>query len=142
MKFLKRLIKRLNVKWKLKTRYGWLQEDNVRMTETESVCLSICRSVISHPGSKFLIAPISMKRYIKNESLSLFIILENRNISITNHIYHYDVKLSQRNWDRICGMYDIKTEKIREGYEDEIMQQIKHSLVTIKDKIGRLNQAL
>lgn len=140
MKFLKRLAKRLYVKWKLKSRYKWLQQDKVKMTEAESVCLSICRSMISHPDSKFLIAPISMKRYIKNENLGLFVILEDRNISITNHVYHYDVKISQRDWDRICGMYDMKTEKLREGYEEEIMQQIKHSLISIKDKIDHLNQ--
>jgi hypothetical protein len=140
MKFLKRLAKRLYVKFKLKTRYKWLQEDKLKMTEAEKVCLSICRSMISHTESKFLIAPISMKRYIKNDLLGLFIILEDRNISVTNHVYHYDVKLSQREWDRICNMYDLKTEKLRESYEEEIMQQIKHSLTKIKDKITHLNE--
>ena len=111
------------------------------MTEAESVCLSICRSLISHPTSKFLIAPISMKRYIKNEELGLFIILEDRNISVTNHVYHYDVKLSERDWDRICTMYDSKTEKLRQEYENEIMQQIQHSLRNIKEKIEMLNKA-
>jgi hypothetical protein len=136
---LKRLTKRFYVKWKLKSRYKWLQEER-KNTEAESVCLSICRSLISHPTSKFLIAPISMKRYIKNEQLGLFIILEDRNISVTNHVYHYDVKLSERDWDRICTMYDSKTEKIREEYESEIMRQIQHSLRNIKDKIEKLNQ--
>ncbi len=110
------------------------------MSEAESVCLSICRSMISHPDSKFLIAPLSMKRYIKNELLGVFVILDDRTVSITNHVYHYDVKISQRDWDRICSMYDGKTEKIRNEYEDEIMTQIQHSLRNIKDKIENLNK--
>lgn len=138
-KNLKRIAKRLYVKWKLKSRYKWMQQER-NSTEAETVCLSICRSLISHPTSKFLIAPISMKRYIKNEQLGLFIILEDRNISVTNHVYHYDVRLSERDWDRICTMYDSKTERIREEYESEIMEQIQHSLRNIKDKIDKLNQ--
>lgn len=137
--WVKRFFKRTYVQWQIKSRYKWLQ-DNRKMSEAESVCLSICRSMISHPDSKFLIAPLSMKRYIKNELLGVFVILDDRTVSITNHVYHYDVKISQRDWDRICSMYDGKTEKIRNEYEDEIMAQIQHSLRNIKDKIENLNK--
>jgi len=109
------------------------------MSEAETLCLSICRSMISHTNSKFLIAPLSMVRYIKNEDLGLFVILDDKNISITNHVYHYDVRVSQRDWDRITTMYDGKTEKIRKEYEDEIMTQIKFSLKNIHDKIKNLD---
>jgi len=137
-KWIRQKYKRWYVSWKLKTRYRWLSEQQ-KITEAEKVCLSICRNMISHQGSKFLIAPLSGKRYIKNDTLGLFIILDERTVSITNHVYHYDVRISERDWDRICTMYDSKTEKIRQEYESEIMKQIQHSLVNLHEKIRNLN---
>jgi hypothetical protein len=68
--------------------------------------------------------------------LGLFIVLDDRKISITNHVYHYDVVLSQRDWDKLVVSYDNKTEKIRNGFEDEIKSQIVHSLSSILEKIA------
>lgn len=140
MSKIRKFFKQLYVKYSLKSKYKWLQTNDEK-SETEKLCLSICRSMISHPNSKFLIAPLSMVRYIKNEELGLFVILDDKSISITNHVYHYDVRVSQRDWDRITTMYDGKTEKIRKEYEDEIMTQIKHSLKNIHDRIKNLNQS-
>jgi hypothetical protein len=68
--------------------------------------------------------------------LGLFIVMDDRKISITNHVYHYDVVLSQRDWDKLVILYDNKTEKIRNGFEDEIKSQIVHSLSSILEKIA------
>ena len=127
-----KLIRRIYVKWILKTRYK-----NIKTNDTEKTSLSICRYLISHESSKFLIAPISGKRYVKNEILGLFIILDDRQISITNHLYHYDITVNDRDWDRLRLMYDNKTERIRQQFEDEIMVQIHNSLTDIKNKIEK-----
>lgn len=139
--FLRRISKRLYVKWsqwnrQIKT------DDQKRTTESEKICLSICRNLITNPNSKFLMAPVSGKRYIKNSELELFVILDERNISITNHIYHYDVTIEDRNWFRLINMYDSKVESIRIGYETEIMSQIENSLSKIQQKvrIGSIEQ--
>jgi len=137
-KFIKKFYKRQYVKWRINAKYKWLGEQR-KITDTERMCLSICRNMISHKDSKFLIAPLSRKRYIKNDHLGLFVILDERTISITNHVYHYDVRVSERDWDRICQMYDSKTEKIRLEYESEIMTQIQHSLTNLHEKIKNLN---
>ena len=78
---------------------------------------------------------MSGKRYIKNEPLDLFCILDHGTISLTNHVYHYDVVVNDRNWERLSKMYDGKVETIRQEYEDQIMSQIEHSLENIKNKI-------
>ena len=106
------------------------------LEDTEKKCASVCRKLINHPKSKFLIAPLSMKRYIKNDELELFVVLQDRRISITNHVYHYDVVISNRNWERVTNMYDNKTEKIRQEFENEMSSQIKHSLSTILTKLS------
>lgn len=130
--FFTKLFRRIYVKWILKTRYK-----KVVINDTEKTSLSICRYLISHESSKFLIAPLSGKRYVKNEMLGLFIILDDKLLSITNHLYHYEINVNNRDWDRITIMYDNKTERIRQQFEDEIMAQIQNSLSDIKSKIEK-----
>ena len=96
---------------------------------------AICRRLISHPDSKFLIAPLSHKRYIKNDPLGMFIVLSNNRINITNHIYNYDVNLSPEISDKLNDMFDNKVEFLRQTFETEIKSQIKHSLTTILEKL-------
>lgn len=133
-KYISRMSKRLYVKWVQWNREGKTKEQK-KISETEKICVSICRNLITNPNSKFLLAPVSGKRYIKNSDLELFVILNDHNISITNHIYHYDVVVQDRNWYRLINMYDLKVESIRLEYETEIMSQIENSLSKIQHKV-------
>lgn len=128
---IKKIVRRLYTKLILNIKYSKTN----KLNETEKILLSICRNMISHENSNFLVDPLSAKRYIKNDDLGLFIILDGGTISITNHEYHYDVKLSDREWDRLIFFFDNKTEKIRQNYEEEIIKQINLSLNNIKKKI-------
>ncbi len=105
--------------------------------ENEKIVLTICRKLINHPTSKFLIAPLSGKRYIKNTDLELFIIIDYNKISVTNHVYHYDVFLKQEDLTRVTRMYDNRTERDREVYEMEIRSQIVYSLSNVLNKINK-----
>lgn len=134
MKILRRLRKKINYKIVKFLRY-LTSNDRPILEDTEKKCSSVCRKLINHPKSKFLIAPLSMKRYIKNDELELFLVLQEGQISITNHVYHYDVAINNRSWERITKMYDNKTEKIRQEFETEMNSQIKHSLSTILSKL-------
>jgi len=133
-KFIKRFLKRSYVKWVLFNR-KMNNPDYNKVSETQKKCMSIARVLITHPDSLFLSAPLSHKRYIKNSTLDLFLILEGKVLSITNHIYHYDIVISDLNYVRLTKMYDEKVETIRQQYEDEVMSQIVHSLDIILDKI-------
>lgn len=137
-KLIKRIVKRIYVKWLMWNRNNTTKEDK-RISDTQKMCMSIARSLITHPESKFLMAPLSGKRYIKNTDLDLFCILDHGTISITNHIYHYDVVVNDRNWERLSKMYDGKVETIRQEYEDQIMSQISHSLENIIKKVKSLS---
>ena len=134
MKYFKRLFRRMYTKYLRYVRYT--SNPNPENTQNERICKSICYKMINNPHSKFLIAPLSGKRYIKNEVLKVFIILDDKKVTITNHIYHYDVILTQRDFDRISHMYDNKTEEIRNEFENEMMSQIVVSLSTILHKIS------
>jgi hypothetical protein len=130
---IKRIFKRLYIRMLiLNRRYS---ERNGKVSQTEKLICMISRKLINHPESKFLLAPLSGKRYIKNTELGIFVILYKYSISITNHVYHYDVILNERNWLKLTKMYDTKVEGIREEYENDIMTQIKHSLENLNSKI-------
>jgi hypothetical protein len=131
---MKKFFKQLYVKWVIWLRFKSLKPSE-ELTDNQRICLNICRSLINHPDSKFLIAPISGERFIKNTELNLFVILEGRQISITNHVYHYDVTLYDREWERLTRLYDNKTEYTRQQYKEEIKSQIKNSLQVILDKV-------
>jgi hypothetical protein len=105
------------------------------VNENEIKSSAICRRLIAHPDSQFLIAPLSNKRYIKNDPLGMFIVLSNNRINITNHVYNYDVNLSQVIVDKLDTMFDNKVESLRLSFEIEIKSQIKHSLTTILGKL-------
>jgi hypothetical protein len=65
----------------------------------------------------------------------LFIIIDYGKVEITNHIFHYDVKLSARDFDRVLYLYDTETEKRRITTEKEIKTNIKNTLDKIYQKI-------
>lgn len=131
---IKKFFKRKYVKYLISLRYNKLMNEYIN--PNERLCKSICYKLINQPDSKFLIAPISGKRYIKNSRLALFVILDDRRVSITNHVYHYDVVFGERDFVRIIRMYDNKTENIRQEFENEMKSQIQSSLSTILLKLN------
>ena len=133
LKFFKRLYVKMAI---LNRKYS--SDSRVPISQTQKMCMSIARKLIRHPESKFLIAPISGKKYITNAEVDLFMIFDKRGISITNHVYHYDVILSDRNWYKIIKMYDTKVEEIREKVETQVMSQIEHSLENILKKVSSI----
>ncbi len=103
----------------------------------EKTAFKICVKLISDKDSDFMIAPMSQKRYIINEKLNLFIILDYDRVEITNHIFHYDVKLSKRDTERILYLYDTETEKRRSNTEMKVKENIKITLVKVLDAINK-----
>jgi hypothetical protein len=71
--------------------------------------------------------------------MDIFITINDGRIDLTNHIYHYDVKLSKRDWERITYVFDMETEKRRLKYEDIINSQIKNSLHNILERVSNLS---
>ena len=134
IRYIKRLFKRLRLKIYLK--FKSISRTNMSsIDENEIKSSAICRKLILHPDSTFLIAPLSQKRYIKNDTLGVFIVLSNNRINITNHVYNYDVNLNQTISDKLNGIFDKKVEVLRLEFETEIKSQIKHSLTTILGKL-------
>jgi hypothetical protein len=134
-----RFFKRLKLKF-----YLWTKRSGIKTFEEETITYEktsflICLKMIKHPKTKFMIAPMSNKRYLENKEMDLFITMDDGRIDITNHVYHYSVKLSKRNWERITYVFDLETEKRRLDYEGIINSQIKNSLHNVLKKISTNN---
>ena len=58
-------------------------------------------------------------------------------VEITNHIFHYDVKLSSRDNERITYLYDTETEKRRSKTEVIVRENIKNTLDKVLESITK-----
>ena len=108
---------------------------SIEFDDNERTSASICRKLINHQDSKFLIAPLSQKRYIKNETLQMFVVLQDDRINITNHIYNYDITVPSQMTHKLNRMFDNKVEDARMKFEREMHSQIQHSLKKILEKL-------
>ena len=97
----------------------------------EIECISICKKLIKMDDSILLMAPLTEKRYVKNESKGIHIIMEKYNVHIINHIYSYSITLTDRSWAKLLDFYNQEIEKRRNQFEFEIKSNIKHSLKNI-----------
>lgn len=100
-------------------------------SEYERDAIGICKKLLSKEDTILLLTPISNKRYIRNEELEIFVILENHSIKVINHVYSYVVFLEDKSWEHIKLVFDTEIEKRREDFEKEITSNIKHSLQNI-----------
>lgn len=136
-KFFNRIFKRIKVRLSKIGRSSSFKTHE-EIEPYEKTAFKICVKVISHPKSDFMIAPLSNKRFIINEELNLFIIIDFGRVEITNHVFHYDVKLSSRDFERMTYLYDTETEKRRTAVEVEVKGNIQNSLTKVYERITKI----
>jgi len=135
MKRIIKFFKRLIIRRIVKSRSHFDYQDPGLLGDVH-ICKAICRKLITSGGSKFLIAPLSSQRYIKHSELGIFVILDDKKISVINHEYYYsNILLSNRDWDKLTKMYDTKVERVRQELKNEMKSQIKYSLKGILDRV-------
>lgn len=106
------------------------------ITDEEKFAHQICDKMIQHPMSKLSFSPLSAKRIIKNESLSMYIVLETYTVHVVNHVYSYSVYFQDSSsFIGLNNLFDRTLEKQREEIEVEIRSNIQHSLKKILDKL-------
>ena len=91
----------------------------------------ICKKLISKEETILLLTPITNKRYIRNETQDIFVILENYSVKVINHVYSYTIFLEDKSWNSIVALFDNEVEERRLVFEKEITANIRHSLQTI-----------
>lgn len=133
---MKRLLKKINIKYLKLMRDGFNRRKPDELTSYEQKATSIFRKMLRHESSKFTIAPLSGKKYIVNQDLGIFIMIDDSFLEITNHIYHYEIKLQYINSTKLHKLFNTRVEEDALSYEKEIKSNIKMSLDTILTKVS------
>jgi hypothetical protein len=133
--FFKRIGMRMYYRFKIFVKRGIWEDEPTNGSSIQTNAMNICRRTMHLQDSELLYAPMSQKRYIRNEKLGIFIIIKDKQVDIVNHVYHYNVELSNKNIERVIGMFDRETELRRTTYEKEMLSQIGHSLETILEHV-------
>lgn len=142
MRFIKRFLKRRYAKIQLSIRRTHVIKTYQEESGHEQKAKAIFRKLIKSETSKFTIAPLSEKRYIVNKKLGVFIILDDTKLEITNHVYHYELKLPYSDALKLRKLFNDRLEKDTQEYESEIRANIQSSLNVLLDKIqNEINNA-
>ena len=105
-------------------------------SQHEKECVDICRKLIPSKETKLLITPLSPKKYIRNDKLDIYVIIEGRHVNIINHVYSYSIVMEGKGMEIIMEMFNNELETRRQEFETEITSNIKHSLKTISNNIS------
>lgn len=107
------------------------------ITPEEQFIFEICKKLIYDADSKLTIAPVSNKRYIKNDNRNMFIVIESRTITLINHVYSYSIYCEfDDNYGNLIRSFDEVVERKRNELESEIKSNIRNSLKKILESLS------
>ena len=107
----------------------------LRTGESERDAAFIFRKMIKSQESELLMSPISQKQYVRNDEKSILLILDNYELTVINHVFSYNIRISQRTNKVLCEAFNLEIEKRRLEMELDFKENVKHSLKTILVKI-------
>lgn len=109
------------------------QHKHLKLDDTQKKAITICIRMIKDPDSELLMTTTSEKRYIKNGSY--FVVINQEGIKVVNHVYGYDVRLYGRKFNNIKNMFDQRLDQDRLEMEQEMIDNIKHSLDLVLENL-------
>ena len=109
--------------------------DREILSNSERDASAIFRKLLKDPESELLTSPLSGKYYLKSPDKDMLLVLGNGNLSIVNHVYGYDVRLSQKAEKKLTETFLNEVEERRKKMEEEYSQNVQHSLKTIIEKL-------
>ena len=108
---------------------------SVLKSEYEPIAIKICRKSIGLPSATLLVCPKTGKRYVKNDTLKNYIIIQPYQIDIINHTYQYNVPICLKTYSTVVNMFDGHVEERRQAMETEIRSNVNHSLENIYEQL-------
>jgi hypothetical protein len=136
IKYIKRKLKRRAVRKKLlelKKLFDIVEPGSLADIDD---CKFIFRNILRHTNSVYEIAPLSEHRIIENKKLGVFIVLDDKKITIINHVCYYsNIPLTDRDWKKMTNMYDNKVQQNRMQRIEQMKSQVEYSLSKLKNKI-------
>ncbi len=100
------------------------------------MCMTIAKKLICKEDSILLFTPITQKYYIHNYELGIYMVIDNGVLSVTNHSYSYEVKLTGKNERILTKKFESELETRADKMDIEILSQIKESLINAYNQIN------
>lgn len=96
----------------------------------EEKAIHIIRTLIQDETSVMLSAPISKKRYIKNERRMMFVIMEDVNLTLASskYMYYYDLTVNLRVSKMLEKYFDNVLESRRNVMEKDMIEGVTSNL--------------
>ena len=130
-------LKKQYYKFRILLRNNFSRPDYViEQKKYESLCVNVAKSLIRSSDSILIMTPRTNKYYIKNQKLGVYMVISDSILSVTNHKYSYEIKLTPKNERKLINRFDNELEKRGEIYDTEMILQIKESLTDIYNKIS------
>jgi len=128
--------KKFYVKLRVKLRNMMVQPEHyVEEKKYTTMCVSVAKTLISLPDSELIYTPKSYKYYIKNDRLGIYMVINNDVLSVTNHSYSYEVKLTGKSTRILTNNFDYHLELRGQTFDLEMIKQIKESLSSVYQKL-------
>jgi len=106
--------------------------------EREQEAIHIIKTLIKDEASVMMVAPISKKRYIRNEHRKMFVIMEDVHLTLTSSksMYYYDLVVCQTVSDILNKNFDNVLEIRRARMEKDMIQGVTSNLSFIAKHMG------
>lgn len=106
------------------------------ITDEEKYFTEICFTLIENPKSTLTIGPKSLKRFIKNDEKDIFVVIDNRKVTLINHVYCYSLVFDDdEQYFSMVKKFDEVLETKKQSVEDEMTNNVKNSLKIILSKV-------
>ena len=136
IKYIKRKLKRRAVRKKIlqfKILYDIV--DPGRLADIND-CMFIFRNTLKHPNSIYEIAPLTSHRIIENKKLGVFVVLNDKKITIINHVCYYsNIPMTDRDWNKMITMFNHRVQENRMKRIDQMKSQVEYSLSKLKNRM-------
>jgi len=115
-------------KWRVGIRHKMSKE--YVPSDKESKVIHIVRTLIQDETSVMMVAPISKKRYIRNERRKMFVIMEDvyMTLASSKSMYYYNLKVNERVSKMLEKVYDNVLENRRNIMEKEMVAGVTNNL--------------
>lgn len=131
-------IRRLPLKLSLYIKKSVYPED-YKISSAVRDAIIIFNNLVTNSESELLMHPTREKFYVKSIKYDLFVTVDanDSELSIINHLYGYNVKISNRILKNVTKVFLAEVEKRRLAMETEYKNNIKHSLNTLARDIKK-----
>lgn len=104
-------------------------------SQSEREACLILKNLLKDPSTEILTSPLSGKFYLRSSDKQILIVFGNGQISIVNHVYGYNVPVTQKSEKMLTDKFLEEIEVRRQRMEDEYSSNIKHSLKNIIENL-------